>query len=101
MKASWRRTREMRAFTWGLMGSRSLRFLSENIDNVLVGRYLGPAELAFYALAYRLLKLPIRLMARSSTKWRFLHLALQDHKTRLQNWFLMASRAMATGSYGP
>ena len=56
------RIRELWAFTWGLMGSRSLRYVSENIDNVLVGRYFGTADLAFYALAYRLLKLPVRLI---------------------------------------
>jgi O-antigen/teichoic acid export membrane protein len=35
--------------------------VSRNIDNLLVGRFQGAEALAFYALAYRLLLLPVQL----------------------------------------
>jgi len=102
IKASWQRTRELWTFTWGLMGSRSLRYFSENIDNVLVGRYLGTAELAFYALAYRLLKLPIRLIGQVVNQVSLPAFSrMQGDMKRMKNWFLTSSRAMATASYGP
>ena len=102
MKASLRRIRELWSFTWGLMGSRSLRYFSENIDNVLVGRYLGTADLAFYALAYRLLKLPVRLIGQVVNQVALPAFSrMQDDLKRLRHWFLTASRTMATGSYGP
>ena len=94
--------RELWAFTWGLMGSRSLRYFSENIDNVLVGRYLGTADLAFYALAYRLLKLPVRLIGQVVNQVSLPAFSrMQNDKKRLQRWFLTSSRTMATGTYGP
>ena len=102
MRASLQRIRELWAFTWGLMGSRSLRYFSENIDNVLVGRYLGTADLAFYALAYRLLKLPVRLIGQVVNQVSLPAFSrMQNDKKRLQRWFLTSSRTMATGSYGP
>jgi O-antigen/teichoic acid export membrane protein len=46
-----------RAFAAGVL----INTVSRNIDNLLVGRFQGPAALAFYALAYRLLLLPVQL----------------------------------------
>ena len=46
-----------RAFAAGLL----VNSVSRNIDNLLVGRFQGPEALAFYALAYRLLLLPVQL----------------------------------------
>ena len=102
MRASLQRMRELWAFTWGLMGSRSLRYFSENIDNVLVGRYLGTADLAFYTLAYRLLKLPVRLIGQVVNQVSLPAFSrMQNDRKRLQRWFLTSSRTMATGTYGP
>jgi PST family polysaccharide transporter len=46
-----------RAFAVGLLADS----VQTNVDNLLIGRYYGSAELAFYALAYRLLLVPVRL----------------------------------------
>jgi PST family polysaccharide transporter len=102
VRASRHRMRDLWTFTWGLMGSRSLRFFSENVDNVLVGRYLGTAELAFYALAYRLLKLPVRLIGAVVNQVSLPAFSrMQDNLPRMKHWFLTTSRTMAVASYGP
>jgi O-antigen/teichoic acid export membrane protein len=46
-----------RAFAAGLL----VNAVSRNIDNLLVGKFQGPEALAFYAMAYRLLLLPVQL----------------------------------------
>lgn len=46
----------LRAFAAGLLTS-----VSHNVDNLLVGRFHGPQALAFYAMAYKLLLLPVQL----------------------------------------
>ena len=46
----------LRAFAAGLLTS-----ISHNVDNLLVGRFHGPQALAFYAMAYKLLLLPVQL----------------------------------------
>ena len=50
-----------RAFAAGLLTTS----VSRNIDNLLVGRFQGAEALAFYALAYRLLLLPVQLASLS------------------------------------
>jgi PST family polysaccharide transporter len=43
----------------GLTGSNLVNFLSRNLDNVLIGRAFGGAQLGFYQKAYSLALLPI------------------------------------------
>jgi PST family polysaccharide transporter len=100
VRASAQRLRALWAFTWGLMGSRSLRYFSENIDNVLVARYLGTADLAFYGLAYRLLKLPVRLIGQVVNQVSLPAFSrMQQNKERMRRWFITSSRSMATSTY--
>jgi PST family polysaccharide transporter len=57
-----RRLREIAGFSWRAFAAGLLiNSVSRNIDNLLVGRFQGPQALAFYALAYRLLLLPVQL----------------------------------------
>jgi O-antigen/teichoic acid export membrane protein len=49
----------MIAFGSNLTGFRCFNYLSRNLDNFLIGRYLGPQSLGLYAKAYQLLLLPI------------------------------------------
>jgi PST family polysaccharide transporter len=39
-----------------------LGFTARNLDNVLVGRYLGAASLAYYGLAYKVLLAPVQML---------------------------------------
>ena len=58
------RLREIMAFSWRAFTAGVLvTSVSRNIDNLLVGKYQGPAALAFYSLAYRLLLLPVQLLS--------------------------------------
>jgi PST family polysaccharide transporter len=98
--ASLRRLRELFAFTWGVAGSYFLRYFNDNVDNILVGRYLGTADLAFYALAFRLLKLPVRLIGAIVNQVSLPAFSrMQEDLPRMRRWFLASSRTMATGTY--
>ncbi len=52
--------RSMLAFGGNLTGFNIVNYFSRNLDNVLIGQYRGPQELGFYAVAYRLVLLPIQ-----------------------------------------
>lgn len=52
--------REMLAFGGNLTGFRTLNYFSRNLDNILIGRVWGAAELGLYAKAYQLVLLPIQ-----------------------------------------
>lgn len=101
LKFSFQRLREMFAFTWGIMGSRLALFAGQNVDNILIGRYLGARQLAFYALSYRLLKLPIGLIGQIVNQVSLSTFSrLQHQPDRMRRWFLTSTTAMATGTYG-
>ena len=53
----------MAGFSGRLFGSRLLFYFNRNVDNVLVGRYLGSAALGVYSLAYNVMLLPFNQIA--------------------------------------
>jgi lipopolysaccharide exporter len=40
------------------MGERSLNYLSNNVDYLIIGRFLGSEPLGYYTLAYNLMRMP-------------------------------------------
>lgn len=40
------------------MGERSINYLSANVDNLIIGRFLGAEALGYYSLAYQLISFP-------------------------------------------
>lgn len=51
--------RSMRGFGARTSGTLVMFQLTQNTDNVLIGRFLGPLQLGFYALAYNIILLPV------------------------------------------
>ena len=41
------------------LGERVLNYISANIDYIIIGRFLGPAVLGFYTLAYQIIIFPL------------------------------------------
>ncbi|AFY53085.1 membrane protein involved in the export of O-antigen and teichoic acid [Rivularia sp. PCC 7116] len=52
--------RLMLAFGGNVTGFNLVNYFSRNLDNVLIGQYRGPQELGLYAVAYKLVLLPIQ-----------------------------------------
>jgi O-antigen/teichoic acid export membrane protein len=52
--------RSIWGFSSRVFGIQFLAFLSRNMDNLLVGRYLGPTQLAYYSISYRTMMVPIQ-----------------------------------------
>jgi O-antigen/teichoic acid export membrane protein len=55
--------RELGSFGGQLFLARMFTWANTNADNLLVGRFLGPAALGFYALAYNVMFLPMTRLA--------------------------------------
>jgi len=53
------------------MGERAVNYLSANIDYIIIGRFLGPAALGFYALAYQIMIFPLTKINPIITKVAF------------------------------
>lgn len=47
-------------FSANLVGVNTLNYFVRNVDNILVGRFLGASDLGYYSMAYRLLLWPLQ-----------------------------------------
>lgn len=79
-----------------LLADQSINFWVRNVDNLLVGRILGEAPLAYYSKAYSLMLLPVRQLTGTLTKVLFPSFSMiQDDRTRIANIYLKISRIIA------
>ncbi len=73
-----------------------LGFLSRNTDNLLIGVFLGPVPLGFYAVAYRILDTSQVLLVASARRLVFPTLSrLQHNVDRLRRAYLRIARMTA------
>lgn len=100
LRGSWRRLRSMLSFSSGLFGARIVQYAGSNGDNLLVGRFLGSTDLAFYSLAYRMLRLPTQTLGRVVNQVAFpVYSRVRDDVPRVRGWFLLTTRATAALAY--
>lgn len=89
LRAMWR-------YSANVLGSRLVNYFGRNLDNILIGRYLGPGSLALYTMAYRAHLLPTHVLSRAVNKVAFPSFSrFQDDRPRVRTYFLFATRAMA------
>lgn len=56
--ASWRQVRPMLGYGVNLGASQLLNALTRNLDDILIGRFVGPAAVGAYGRAFQLMTLP-------------------------------------------
>lgn len=61
----FREVREVLPFSLRVFGSSALAYLSRNLDNILVGKYLGVASLSLYSMSYRVLVVPVQMIGQT------------------------------------
>jgi O-antigen/teichoic acid export membrane protein len=87
--------REMRRFGGHVSGTMLMTQLTQNTDNVLIGRYLGAAPLGAYALAYNVILVPFsRLTAPLFEVLYPVFSRLQDDRDRLAAVWLRVTRVL-------
>ena len=87
--------REIAPFSGNLLGSNVCDYFARNIDNVLIGRFLGATELGYYNLAYKLMIWPLQNIAWVAARAFFPALSrLQDDKQRLRKAYVRAAAAV-------
>ena len=89
--------RDVRGFGGHVSGTLLLNQLTQNTDNVLIGRYLGASALGAYALAYNIILVPFsRLSAPLHEVLYPVFSRLQDDRARLAALWLRVVRMVAT-----
>jgi O-antigen/teichoic acid export membrane protein len=60
---SWTAVRSVMNYSLNLTGYNIFYYLASNVDNLLIGRYLGSRDLGYYDLAYRLMSFPLQAIS--------------------------------------
>jgi len=80
-------------FGFNVLGARGLDFLQTNVDNILVGRVLGPTSLGLYTVSYNVILIPLgRLFQPISGVLFAAGSRLQDDRERLARLWIRAAR---------
>jgi PST family polysaccharide transporter len=81
--------RELLHFGANVMGTHTLEYWTRNIDNILIGRFLGSEALGFYSRAYSVLVFRINSLPRIVSRVFFPAISeIQDDKVRVKEVFL-------------
>ena len=93
---------EILPFSLRIFGSNALAFLSRNLDNVLVGRFLGVSALSLYSMSYRVLVIPVQFIGQTVNRVVFpVFSRVSDQKERLAAGLLMATEMLAFAAIPP
>lgn len=92
--------RELWTFSSRVMGFQMVNYFIRNLDNILIGRFLGATQLAFYALSYRTMLLPIQNLGQVANRVAFpMYARIQDDRSRLRRQYFAGARMLAFASF--
>ena len=99
-RPSWRFSleslRSLGSFSASIFAQRLLYYSGRNVDNLLIGRFLGPAALGAYALAYNVMLMPFHQIAGPIQQVMFPAFArLQDERERMAHVWIRVTRMVA------
>lgn len=85
----------MASYTSHVFGTRALAWGTENLDNFLIGRYLGAAPLGVYTIAFSLMVTPVRRIAVPVTQVFFPAFSLMREPQKIAEAWLRGIRMVA------
>jgi len=84
------------SFSLPLITDSSINYWVRNLDNLLIGKYLGKSDLGYYSKAYNLMLLPVRQLSGTIKKVMFPSFSLiQNDIKRLASVYLKISAVIA------
>ncbi len=76
-------------FGSNVLGFNIINYFARNLDNLLIGRFLGASALGYYALAYNLMLKPLRYISWNVGRVLFpAFSSIQGNKQRVRNAYL-------------
>jgi O-antigen/teichoic acid export membrane protein len=88
--------RQLQGFSANVFGQRVLYYLHRNTDNLLVGRFLGPAALGAYGLAYNVMLVPFTRIGGPLQEVLFPAFSrMQDDPSRIAQAWIRVTRLVA------
>src|ERR1051326_5415858 len=97
LRMRWSDIRPLLAYGLPLGGSDILQYLTRNLDNLLVGRFLGAFSLGLYAFSYNAVLVPIQVVQSILGRVMFPAMArVQDDRAAVVRLYLGSLRYIAT-----
>lgn len=88
--------RSVASFSINLSGFNVLAYVTQNVDNLLIGKFLGAQALGYYDIAWRLIQYPVTAFSGVVSTVLLPALSkMQDDDTRLGIAYVRASTAIA------
>ncbi len=88
--------RSIAHYSLPLAGFNFFNYLSRNADYMLVGRFLGPVDLGYYTLAYRLMLYPLQTVSFAISRVMFpVFSEIQDEDVRFRKVYLILCASIA------
>jgi O-antigen/teichoic acid export membrane protein len=88
--------KDLIGFSSNLLGFSVFNYWIRNLDDLLIGRYLGSAALGIYTRSYSLMLLPLSQVSAIVTRVMFPALSSIQHDTpRVRHLYLRATRSIA------
>jgi O-antigen/teichoic acid export membrane protein len=85
--------RSLAGFSGNVFGTRVLFYANRNLDNLLIGRFLGAASLGAYAVAYNVMLMPLSRIAQPIVEVLFPAMSrIQEDRPRMAAMWLRANR---------
>ncbi len=96
----WQLAKELLGFGLNLTGFTFVNYFNRNLDNLLIGKFLGLAPLGFYNLAYRLLLFPLSNISSVIGRVMFPSLSvIRDDKSKVRYAYMKATRYIAAVTF--
>lgn len=93
---NWREIRSVAHYSLPLAGFNFFNFLSRNTDYMLIGRFLGPADLGYYTLAYRLMLYPLQTVSSAIGRVMFpVFSEIQEEEARFRKVYVVLCASIA------
>ena len=91
----WQPIKGLLGYGLPLMGFNFVNYFSRNLDNLLIGKYLGATQLGYYDVAYRSLLFPLSNVSAVIGRVMFPALShLDDDKARVRAAYIRATRVL-------
>lgn len=88
--------RDIRAYGFNFLGYELMNFFARNIDNLLIGKYIGASALGFYSRAYFLMLQPLNITNQVLARVMFPVLArMQENKDEIKRVYLKSTSLTA------
>lgn len=92
----WKPVKGLLGYGLPLMGFNFVNYFSRNLDNLLIGKYLGASQLGYYDIAYRSLLFPLSNVSQVIGRVMFPALSHMEHdKARVRAAYVKATRYIA------